>query len=70
MLPSGVRVICVDINPAVVTKLGDRGSAQTVGIVTDVGLFLHQLSAQLKTANGERAVPISGSQKKSQQGEQ
>ena len=47
MLPSHVRVVCVDINPAVVTKLGDRGSSQTVGIVTDVGLFLHQLSTQL-----------------------
>jgi hypothetical protein len=40
MLPSWVRVVCVDINPAVVTKLSDRGSAQTVGVVTDVGLFL------------------------------
>ena len=47
MLPSHVRVVCVDINPAVVTKLGDRGSSQTVGIVTDVGLFLHQLATQL-----------------------
>ena len=47
MLPSRVRIVCVDINPAVVTKLGDRGSSQTVGIVTDVGLFLHQLSSQL-----------------------
>ena len=47
MLPSSVRVICVDINPAVVTKLADRGSSQTVGIVTDTGLFLHQLSEQL-----------------------
>ena len=36
--------VCVDINPAVVTKLSDRGSTQTIGIVTDVGLFLHQLS--------------------------
>ena len=26
MLPSWVRVVCVDINPAVVTKLSDRGS--------------------------------------------
>ena len=43
---------CVDINPAVVTKLADRGSSQTAGIVTDVGLFLHQLSLQI---NGERA---------------
>ncbi|MGE0043028.1 MAG: TIGR00300 family protein [Vicinamibacterales bacterium] len=47
MLPSWVKVICVDINPAVVTKLSDRGSTQTVGIVTDVGLFLHQLAEAL-----------------------
>ncbi len=49
MLPSWVRVICVDINPAVVTKLTDRGSTQTVGIVTDVGLFLHHLATALRT---------------------
>ena len=49
MLPSAVRVVCIDINPAVVTKLGDRGSSQTVGIVTDTGLFLHQLAAALHT---------------------
>jgi lysine-ketoglutarate reductase/saccharopine dehydrogenase-like protein (TIGR00300 family) len=48
MLPSWVKVICVDINPAVVTKLADRGSTQTIGVVTDVGLFLHQLAEQLK----------------------
>jgi len=48
MLASWVKVICVDINPAVVTKLSDRGSTQTIGIVTDVGLFLHQLAEQLK----------------------
>ena len=47
MLPSWVRVVCVDINPSVVTKLSDRGSTQTVGIVTDVGLFLHTLAARL-----------------------
>ena len=47
MLPSWVRVVCVDINPAVVTKLADRGSAQTVGVVTDVGLFLHHLALHL-----------------------
>lgn len=47
MLPSWVRMVCVDINPAVVTKLADRGSAQTIGIVTDVGLFLRQLAATL-----------------------
>jgi len=47
MLPAWVPVICVDINPAVVTKLTDRGSSQTIGLVTDVGLFLHQLARQL-----------------------
>jgi lysine-ketoglutarate reductase/saccharopine dehydrogenase-like protein (TIGR00300 family) len=47
MLPAWVPDVCVDINPAVVTKLADRGSSQTVGLVTDVGLFLHQLVRQL-----------------------
>lgn len=49
MLPSWVRVVCVDINPAVVTKLSDRGSMQTVGVVTDVGLFLHHLAMRLNS---------------------
>ena len=49
MLPAWVRVVCVDINPAVVTKLSDRGSAQTVGVVTDVGLFLHRLAEALRS---------------------
>jgi lysine-ketoglutarate reductase/saccharopine dehydrogenase-like protein (TIGR00300 family) len=47
MLPAWVPVVCVDINPAVVTKLADRGSSQTIGLVTDVGLFLHQLAKAL-----------------------
>jgi lysine-ketoglutarate reductase/saccharopine dehydrogenase-like protein (TIGR00300 family) len=47
MLPAWVPMVCVDINPAVVTKLADRGSSQTIGIVTDVGLFLHQLARRL-----------------------
>jgi lysine-ketoglutarate reductase/saccharopine dehydrogenase-like protein (TIGR00300 family) len=47
MLPSWVKMVCVDINPAVVTKLADRGSSQTIGVVTDVGLFLHRLARQL-----------------------
>jgi lysine-ketoglutarate reductase/saccharopine dehydrogenase-like protein (TIGR00300 family) len=47
MLPSWVRMVCVDINPAVVTKLSDRGSNQTVGVVTDVGTFLNLLAQQL-----------------------
>lgn len=48
MLPAWVPVVCVDINPAVVTKLADRGSSQTIGVVTDVGLFLHQLARRLE----------------------
>jgi lysine-ketoglutarate reductase/saccharopine dehydrogenase-like protein (TIGR00300 family) len=48
MLPAWVPVVCVDINPAVVTKLADRGSSQTIGLVTDVGLFLHQLAKHLE----------------------
>jgi lysine-ketoglutarate reductase/saccharopine dehydrogenase-like protein (TIGR00300 family) len=48
MVPSWVKVVSVDINPAVVTKLSDRGSTQTVGVVTDVGLFLHQLALALR----------------------
>jgi lysine-ketoglutarate reductase/saccharopine dehydrogenase-like protein (TIGR00300 family) len=47
MLPAWVKTICVDINPAVVTKLADRGSGQAVGIVTDVGLFLRALAQKL-----------------------
>ncbi len=47
MLPSWVKVVCVDINPSVVTKLVDRGSAQTMGLVTDTGLFVHQLAEKL-----------------------
>jgi lysine-ketoglutarate reductase/saccharopine dehydrogenase-like protein (TIGR00300 family) len=47
MIPSGVLTVCVDINPAVVTKLADRGSAQAVGVVTDVGLFLSLLVDRL-----------------------
>ncbi|MBD2296416.1 TIGR00300 family protein [Anabaena sphaerica FACHB-251] len=47
MTPAGVRMVCVDINPAVVTKLSDRGSIESVGVVTDVGLFLSLLIQQL-----------------------
>jgi lysine-ketoglutarate reductase/saccharopine dehydrogenase-like protein (TIGR00300 family) len=48
MTPAGVKLICVDINPAVVTKLADRGSLESVGVVTDVGLFLSLLVRQLQ----------------------
>ena len=47
LLPASVPIVCVDINPAAVTKLVDRGSIQSVGMVTDVGLFLRQLASAL-----------------------
>lgn len=47
MTPSWVKTICVDINPAVVTKLSDRGTGQAVGIVSDVGLFLRTLASEM-----------------------
>ncbi|MGJ3244890.1 MAG: TIGR00300 family protein [Elainellaceae cyanobacterium] len=47
MTPAGVKMVCVDINPAVVTKLSDRGSVESVGVVTDVGLFLSLMVQQL-----------------------
>src|ERR1700730_7891598 len=50
MLPSWVRIVCVDINPAVVTKVSDRGTGQAVGVVTDVGLFLDLLARTLISA--------------------
>lgn len=43
-LPSTTRVVCVDINPATVTQLLDRGSAQAVGMVTDIGTFIPMLA--------------------------
>ena len=43
ILPASVATACVDINPSVLTKLMDRGSFQTVGLVMDVGSFLRDL---------------------------
>jgi hypothetical protein len=47
LLPAWVRVACIDINPATVTKLMDRGSFQTVGIVSDAEPFLRELVNEL-----------------------
>ncbi len=49
LLPAWVKVACVDINPATVTKLADRGSHQTVGIVTDAEPFLRALVNEIKS---------------------
>jgi hypothetical protein len=48
MLPAWVKIVCVDINPAVPTKVSDRGTGQAVGVVTDVGLFLDLLAKKLE----------------------
>jgi len=50
MSPSWVKLVCVDINPAVATKVSDRGTGQAVGVVTDVGLFLDLLARTLAKA--------------------
>ncbi|RKY19309.1 MAG: TIGR00300 family protein [Planctomycetota bacterium] len=55
MLPAAVTLVCVDINPAVATKLADRGSSHTTPIVTDVGLFLSVLAQQLDQPAPQRA---------------
>jgi lysine-ketoglutarate reductase/saccharopine dehydrogenase-like protein (TIGR00300 family) len=52
LLPAWVKVACVDINPATVTKLSDRGSVQTVGVVTDAEPFLRALVQDLKQEVG------------------
>ena len=46
-LPASVPLACVDINQATVTKLMDRGSWQSIGIITDVGLFIRELAERL-----------------------
>jgi lysine-ketoglutarate reductase/saccharopine dehydrogenase-like protein (TIGR00300 family) len=52
LLPATVRTVVVDINPAVVTKIADRGTAQAVGLVTDVELFLRALADALQEVTG------------------
>ena len=52
MLPSTVKLVCLDINPASVTKLLDRGSTQAVGVVSDIGTFLPLLAEEIEKLNG------------------
>lgn len=54
MLPASVKVVAVDISQPVVTKLIDRGTAQAIGIVTDVGAFLPIIVEHLKKFSGSR----------------
>jgi lysine-ketoglutarate reductase/saccharopine dehydrogenase-like protein (TIGR00300 family) len=62
MLPAWVKVVCVDINPAVPTKVADRGTGHALGVVTDVGLFLdllsRKLAATLQGSNGATGEAI------------
>ena len=51
LLPADVPTVCVDIEPAVVTKLSDRGTFQNVSVVADVGSFLRELVRNLETAS-------------------
>lgn len=56
MLPSWVKIVCVDINPAVATKVSDRGTGQAVGVVTDVGLYLELLARTMKERPSKAAA--------------
>ncbi|ELZ33491.1 LOR/SDH bifunctional protein [Halogeometricum pallidum JCM 14848] len=57
-LPSTTRVVCVDINPATVTQLLDRGSSQAIGMVTDIGTFVPTLADEVLT--GDSSVTDGG----------
>jgi hypothetical protein len=48
LLPATVKTVVVDINPATVTKLADRGSFQVAGLVSDAELFLSSLAQALE----------------------
>ena len=61
MLPASVRTVCVDINPAVVTKLADRGSWQSIGLVTDVESFLRELALVIETGAHGKGSKQAGS---------
>ena len=56
MLPSTVKLVCVDINPAAVMKLLDRGSTQAVGIISDIGTFLPLLAQETLKLKNENST--------------
>ncbi len=57
LLPATVYTVCVDINPSVLTKLVDRGSFQTIGIVMDTGGFLRDLLEELEALEKQGTAP-------------
>ncbi|MCU0226406.1 MAG: TIGR00300 family protein [Bryobacterales bacterium] len=57
MLPSWVKIVCVDINPAVATKISDRGTGQLLPVITDVGLFLDLLARHVDGGDDRHRDP-------------
>jgi lysine-ketoglutarate reductase/saccharopine dehydrogenase-like protein (TIGR00300 family) len=53
LLPATCKTVSVDINPSSVTKLTDRGSHQTLGIVMDASSFLRELTLAIQAARAE-----------------
>lgn len=59
-LPSTTKTVCVDIDPATVTQLLDRGSAQAVGMVTDIGTFVPKLAEFVQGEGDDATAPAGG----------
>ena len=66
MLPAWVPVVRGYHTPLSSTKLADRGSSQTIGLVTDVGLFLHHLARPPGVARLRARTQAQGSRLKAQ----
>lgn len=62
LLPSTIKVICIDINPVVITKLVDRGTAQALGVISDVGVFLPLLVEELNALVNDDVKKPNGSE--------
>jgi hypothetical protein len=63
MLKASVKVVAVDINPAVVTKLADRGTFQALGLVTDAELFVRELSSAIDAGEKRDLAELEESEK-------
>ena len=60
MLKASVKVVAVDINPAVVTKLADRGTFQALGLVTDAELFVCELANAIAALEASQTPELAG----------
>lgn len=61
MMPATVKIVCVDIDPRVVTRLTSHQPFQSLGLVTDVEPFLRELTDSLEktkrsSTNGSSAA--------------